>query len=159
MFHFNRNYFILTILLFLIEIAIALYLHDTFIRPYFGDFLVVILLYCFLKSFLNLSVWIAAGLVLVFSFTIEIAQYFNMVEKLGLQDYKIATVVLGNSFAWMDLLAYVIGILTVISFEKISLKTNEQKKTVAGTSTKTSYFIEQIVIKISYVCKNTTLKT
>jgi len=125
MFHFNRNYFILTILLFLIEIAIALYLHDTFIRPYFGDFLVVILLYCFLKSFLNLSVWIAAGLVLVFSFTIEIAQYFNMVEKLGLQDYKIATVVLGNSFAWMDLLAYVIGILTVISFEKISLKTNE----------------------------------
>lgn len=125
MFHFNRSYFILTILLFLIEITIALYLHDTFIRPYFGDFLVVILLYCFLKSFLNLSVWIAAGLVLVFSFTIEIAQYFNMVEKLGLRDYKIATVVLGNSFAWMDLLAYIIGILTVISFEKISFKTNE----------------------------------
>ena len=125
MFQFNRNYFILTILLFLIETAIALYLHDNFIRPYFGDFLVVMLLYCFLKSFINLSVWVAAGLVLLFSFTIEIAQYFNMVEKLGLQHSKIARVVLGNSFAWMDLLAYVLGILAVISIEKIYFRTRE----------------------------------
>ena len=122
MFQFNRNYFILTILLFLIETAIALFVHDNFIRPYFGDFLVVMLLYCFLKSFLNVSVWVAAGLVLVFSFAIEIAQYFNMVEKLGLQHYKIAKVILGNSFAWMDLLAYVLGILMVISIEKFTLK-------------------------------------
>jgi hypothetical protein len=125
MFQFNRNYFILTILLFLIETAIALYLHDNFIRPYFGDFLVVMLLYCFLKSFINLSVWVAAGLVLLFSFAIEIAQYFNMVEKLGLQHSKIARVVLGNSFAWMDLLAYVLGILAVISIEKIYCRTRE----------------------------------
>ncbi|MFV8322365.1 DUF2809 domain-containing protein [Flavobacterium sp. LB3P21] len=125
MFQFNRNYFILTILLLLIETAIALYLHDNFIRPYFGDFLVVILLYCFVKSFVNVSVWVAASLVLLFSFAIEIAQYFNAVEKLGLQHYKIATVVLGNSFAWMDLLAYILGILTVISIEKIYFRTRE----------------------------------
>lgn len=125
MLQFNRNYFTLTILLFIIEIAIALFVHDNFIRPYFGDFLVVMLLYCFLKSFLNVSVWVAAGFVLLFSFAIETAQYFNMVEKLGLQHYKIARVVLGNSFAWMDLLAYVLGILTVISIEKIRFKTKE----------------------------------
>ena len=125
MFQFNRNYFILTILLFLIETAIALYLHDNIIRPYFGDFLVVILLYCFAKSFVNVSIWVAASLVLLFSFAIEIAQYFNAVEKLGLQHYKIATVVLGNSFAWMDLLAYILGILTVISIEKIYFRTRE----------------------------------
>ena len=128
MFQFNRNYFIPTILLFLIETAIALYLHDNFIRPYFGDFLVVMLLYCFLKSFLNVSVWAAAGLVLLFSFAIEIAQYFNMVEKLGLQHYKIAKVVLGNSFAWMDLLAYVLGILAVISIEKFIPKQENKKQ-------------------------------
>ena len=125
MLQFNRNYFAFTVLLFLIEIAIALFVHDNFIRPYFGDFLVVMLLYCFLKSFLNVSVWIAASLVLVFSFAIEIAQYFNTVEKLGLQHYKIAKVVLGNSFAWMDLLAYIVGILTVIIIEKIPFKTKE----------------------------------
>lgn len=122
MFQFNRNYFILTILLFLTEVAIAMYVHDDFIRPYFGDFLVVILLYFFVKSFVKVSVLIAASLVLVFSFTIEIAQYFNMVEKLGLQHSKIARVVLGNSFAWMDFLAYVLGILTVIGIETLRLK-------------------------------------
>nr|WP_315233152.1 DUF2809 domain-containing protein [uncultured Flavobacterium sp.] len=122
MLQFNRTYFAFTIFLFLLETVIALFVHDNFIRPYFGDFLVVMLLYCFLKSFLNVSVWVAAGLVLLFSFAIETAQYFNMVEKLGLQHYKIAKVVLGNSFAWMDLLAYVLGILAVISIEKFTLK-------------------------------------
>jgi len=125
MFQFNRNYFAITILLFLLEIAIAMYVHDNFIRPYFGDFLVVILLYCFLKSFVKVSVWVAAALVLVFSFTIETAQYFNLVEKLGFQHSKIAKVVLGNSFAWMDLLAYTLGMLAVISMEKILFKTKE----------------------------------
>ncbi|WP_426063611.1 DUF2809 domain-containing protein [Flavobacterium sp. DSP2-3-1] len=123
MFQFNRNYFALTILLFVMEIAIGLYVHDNFIRPYFGDFLVVILLYCFLKSFVKVSVWVAAALVLLFSFAIESAQYLNLVEKLGLQHSKIAKVVLGNSFAWMDLLAYTLGILAVIIMEKILFKT------------------------------------
>ena len=122
MLQFNRTYFAVTVLLFLLEIAIALFVHDNFIRPYLGDFLVVMLLYCFLKSFLNVSVWVAAGFVLLFSFVIEIAQYFNAVEKLGLQHYKIAKIVLGNSFAWMDLLAYILGILAVISIEKFTLK-------------------------------------
>ncbi len=122
MFQFSSNYFILTILLFLTEITIAMYVHDEFIRPYFGDFLVVILLYCFVKSFIKFSVLVATNIVLIFSFGIEIAQYFNMVEKLGLQYSKIARVVLGNSFAWMDLLAYVLGILTIISIETFHLK-------------------------------------
>ena len=112
-------------MLFLTEITIALYVHDNFIRPYFGDFLVVILLYCFLMSFLKISVWVAAALVLVFSFAIETAQYFNIVEKLGLQSNKIVKVVLGNSFARMDLLAYTLGILAVISMEKILFQTKD----------------------------------
>ncbi|PIF63556.1 DUF2809 domain-containing protein [Flavobacterium sp. 11] len=128
MLQFNRTYFAFTIFLFLLETVIALFVHDNFIRPYFGDFLVVMLLYCFLKSFLNVSVWAAAGLVLLFSFAIETAQYFNMVEKLGLQHYKIAKVVLGNSFAWMDLLAYVLGILAVISIEKFIPKQENKKQ-------------------------------
>lgn len=128
MFQFNRTYFILTILLFLTEVAIALFVHDQFIRPYFGDFLVVMLLYCFLKSFVKVSVLVATSLVLAFSFAIETAQYFNTVEKIGMQDSKIATVVLGNSFAWMDLLAYTLGILSVIAIEKLTLKQQTKSK-------------------------------
>ncbi len=50
---FRPVYFTLTVILLVVEILIAVYVHDRFIRPYFGDVLVVILVYCFLKTFLN----------------------------------------------------------------------------------------------------------
>ena len=43
-------YAIAALLLFLIELFIALFVHDTFVRPYFGDVLVVILLWCIIKT-------------------------------------------------------------------------------------------------------------
>jgi hypothetical protein len=119
---FNIKYFGLTILLFVIEVLIALFIHDAFIRPYIGDFLVVILIYCFIKSFLNLPTVPVAGFVLLFSFGIEFLQYFNFVEKLGLGESKLATIILGNSFAWLDLVAYAAGIIAVVVVEKIAAK-------------------------------------
>lgn len=80
-FRFNRNYFGLAVFIFIVEVLIALFVHDNFIRPYIGDVLVVILIYCFLKSFLSLSVLPLATFVLTFSFTIELLQYFQIVEK------------------------------------------------------------------------------
>lgn len=118
MFAFNRNYFLLTVVLFTVEVGIALYIHDRFIRPYLGDVLVVILIYCFVKSFLNISVYKAAVGVLLFAFGIETLQYFSIVTKLGLEDCKLARVVIGTSFAWEDIWAYVAGILVVIVCEK-----------------------------------------
>lgn len=118
-FQFNHNYFILTVLLFLTEVFIDLYVEDSFIRPYFGDFLVVILLYCFLKSFIKVSVFVATSVVLLFSFAIETAQYFNIIENIGIQDVTIARVIIGNSFSWIDLVAYCLGIVTVLIIEKI----------------------------------------
>ena len=44
MWHFNKIYFRLTVILFLIEVAIALFIKDRFIRPYLGDVLVVMLI-------------------------------------------------------------------------------------------------------------------
>ena len=105
-------------MLFFTEITIALYVHDDFTRPYVGDFLVVILIYCFLMSFLNVSKFKIALVVLVFSFGIEFGQYFNLVNHLGLQDYKLAKVVLGNSFAFEDLCCYILGFLVIISIER-----------------------------------------
>lgn len=122
MFQFNQKYLAIAVLLFLIEILIALFVHDKFVRPYFGDYLVVILIYCFLKSFVNLSVWSAALIVLVFSFTVEIGQYFNMIGLLGLQHSAFARTIIGNSFAWIDLMAYVAGILSVVIIEKVCFK-------------------------------------
>jgi len=119
---FNKNYFALFILVFTIECLIALYVHDNFIRPYLGDVLVVILIYCFVKSFVNLPVLTAAVAVLVFAFIIEFLQFLNTVEKLHLEKNKIASTVIGTSFSWMDILMYVVGIAIVIAVEKYLFK-------------------------------------
>lgn len=119
---FQKNYFILTVFLFLIEVLIAVFVHDTFIRPYLGDVLVVILIYCFIQSFANLPVLKVALFVLLFSFTIEFLQYLNIVQKLGLENSKVAQTVIGTSFSWIDLLTYIVGIAIVIIVEKYWLK-------------------------------------
>jgi hypothetical protein len=115
---FSPRYFRATLFLFFIEVLIALYAHDRIIRPYIGDLIVVILIYCFVKSFLNTPVWPTAIGVLIFSFTIEVLQYFDLVSLLGLQDSKIARIVIGTSFAWADLLAYTVGIVILLFFER-----------------------------------------
>ena len=119
MLKFNYKYLILTILLFLIEVIIALYAHDEIIRPYIGDVLVVILLYCLVKSFINASVISTALSVLAFSYLIEVLQYFHYVEWFGLGENTLANIILGTSFAWTDLLAYTAGITIVLLSEKM----------------------------------------
>lgn len=118
MFKFNPTYLILTLILFSIEICIALFVHDQFIRPYLGDFLVVVLIYCFVKSFLNTPVVPTAIGVLLFAYTVEVLQYFKLVELLGLQHSRAARIIIGSSFEWQDMLAYTTGIIAVILIEK-----------------------------------------
>lgn len=118
MFRFHKTYFVLTLLLLLTEILIALYVNDNFVRPYVGDFLVVILLYCFARSILNWSVIFTCLTVLIFSFFVEIAQYFQLVKHLQLENHKLARTIIGSSFEWIDLLAYTLGIVFVLVVEK-----------------------------------------
>ena len=116
-FKFSPFYAFSALLLFITEVLIALFVHDQFIRPYIGDFLVVILIYCFVKSFLNTPVVPTAIGVLVFAYTVELSQYFRIVELLGLQHSKVARIIIGSSFEWQDLLAYTLGILAVVFVE------------------------------------------
>lgn len=116
-FTFRASYFILALAFFFVEVLIALYIHDDFIRPYVGDFLVVILLYCSVRTVLKVSVLSVAIGVLIFSFLIEIGQYFHFVSLIGLGNSTLARVVLGDSFATSDLLAYALGIAVIIIIE------------------------------------------
>ncbi|HEU0136062.1 MAG TPA: DUF2809 domain-containing protein [Flavobacterium sp.] len=113
---FNIKYFLIFIVLFVIEVLIALYVKDDFVRPYVGDVLVVILIYAFIKSFVQLPIVPTIVGVLAFSFAIEFLQYLNLVEMVGI-DSKILKTVLGTSFAWADLLAYTVGALLIWTFE------------------------------------------
>ena len=122
MLKFNIRYFAMAVLIFIIEVLIALYVKDRFIRPYGGDVLVVILIYCFVKSFFDFPIAPLSLGVLVFAFVIEILQCIKIVEKLGLEKSVIARTVMGTSFAWMDILAYIVGIGMVLFVEKVMLK-------------------------------------
>ncbi len=118
MLKFNRKYFILTLIIFIVEVVIALFVHDHIIRPYVGDLLVVILIYCFIKSFFDFPVSILALLVLLFSYAVETLQYFKIVAVLGLEKSKLAKMIIGTSFAWQDIIAYTAGIAIVLWLEK-----------------------------------------
>ncbi|MBE7174212.1 MAG: DUF2809 domain-containing protein [Williamsia sp.] len=115
---FRKYHFALAILLFVVEVLIALYAHDRFIRPYAGDFLVVIFVYCTVRAFVDMPVLKTAILVLLFSYVVEVLQYFNLVGRLGLQNSALARTVLGSSFEWLDLLAYTLGAISVLYAEK-----------------------------------------
>ena len=125
MLSFNKIYFLLALMLLLTEALIGLYMHDALIRPYGGDFLVVILLYCIVKTFANTSTFITAFYVLLFAYAVEISQYFHLVNLLGLQNSSLAVMLMGTSFSFTDMLIYTLGMLLVIVIENIrlSLKT------------------------------------
>lgn len=118
MFRFNKTYCLLAIVLFIVEVLIAAYVDDAIIRPYIGDLLVVILLYCFVRTFTNLAVLPVAIGVLLFAYLIEILQYFQLVHRLGLGQYKLARIVIGSTFQWIDLVAYTVGIAIVLCIEQ-----------------------------------------
>ena len=119
MLRLQKKYLFLAVLLFMVEVMIAVFVHDQFVRPFGGDFLVVILLYCFVKGFWDAPVLKVAVGVLLFSYLIEVMQYFHIVKILGLEHSKIATIVIGNAFEWTDILAYTLGVLVVLWAERI----------------------------------------
>jgi hypothetical protein len=117
MFRFSVFYFLLTIALLGLEIFIGACVHDRIIRPYGGDFLVVILLYCLVRSFWDLPILLTAVSVLIFSYLVEIAQYFRLADRLGFKRHSLACVLLGSYFSLTDIISYTLGILLVIGLE------------------------------------------
>ena len=116
---FNKYYFILALLLFGTEFYIGNCVHDGFVRPYGGDFMVVILLYCLVKSFINFPVLLTTAWVLLFAYTVEVSQYFHLVHLLGLQHSKVARILLGTTFSFIDMGMYTLGMLLVIVVENL----------------------------------------
>ena len=119
---FHKGYFIWFLLILATEILIAFFVHDGFVRPYLGDFFVVILIYCFVRAFTTVSVIWSCVLVLLFAYFIETTQYFGLAGRLGLRPGSVGYVVLGNSFSWQDIMIYTAGMLFVWIIEKWRIK-------------------------------------
>ena len=119
---FHKGYFIWFLLILATEILIAVFVHDGFVRPYLGDFLVVILIYCFVRAFTTVPVIWSCVLVLLFAYFIEMTQYFGLSGRLGLRPGSVGYVVLGNSFSWQDIMIYTAGMLFAWITEKWRIK-------------------------------------
>ncbi len=110
---FNLRYGLLSLIIFGIEVCIATIWKDIFLlRAYIGDVLVVMLLYTAILSFFNIK---NKGTLLIyiflFSVLVEVAQYFKLATLLGFKEGSIMYIVIGNSFSWLDILCYFIGVL------------------------------------------------
>lgn len=118
---FSLKYFLLTVFIFLVEVLIATQLKDIFfVRAYLGDVIVVMLLYTFAKSFVKVNEQKLIAGILIFSFLVEFAQYFNIAEKLGFRPGSLMYIVIGNSFSWIDILCYAIGCLLLYLFVRMT---------------------------------------
>ncbi|MEE3719565.1 DUF2809 domain-containing protein [Tumidithrix elongata RA019] len=70
-----------------------------------------------IRSFWKIPTTVAALSVFGFACTIEGLQYLNLVDRLGLRQYKLLAIVIGTTFDWMDILAYAIGTAIVLMCE------------------------------------------
>jgi hypothetical protein len=101
-----------------VEVAIALFVRDRFVRPYLGDVLAVVLVYCGLRTVLPLRPPPAAAIAFGIAALIEFGQAIHVLDLLGLHN-AVVRVVLGGSFEWLDFVAYAAGAVLALAGERI----------------------------------------
>ena len=116
MIKFNLKAFLIFFIFLLVEITIAIFFKEGFIRHIFGDYLIVFLLYFFFKSFIHIPNHKLAFIVLIISYFIEFIQLTSLLEILHLENNRLAILIMGNTFSISDLLAYTLGYLTLLIF-------------------------------------------
>ncbi|WP_404338864.1 DUF2809 domain-containing protein [Sphingomonas sp. MMS12-HWE2-04] len=116
---FHRGYALLALALFLVEVGIALFVHDRFVRPYLGDVLAVILVYAGLRAAFRMGVIPAAATAFLIAVAVELGQYFHLLDLLGLERNQLARIVLGYGFELRDFAAYAAGALIVLAAERL----------------------------------------
>lgn len=105
----RRFYCAAFVVLLAVEVFIALFVHDAFVRPYLGDVLVIVLLYCLGRGPLGCKGNWLAPIVVALGMLAEGLQYFRLADKLGLRPSSPLRIILGSTFDWTDLLCYAAG--------------------------------------------------
>ena len=120
-FRFSLKYFLLSLLIFSLEVTIATILKDWyFVRAFVGDILVVVLVYTLINSFFDYrNKNKLLFFVFIFAVFVEMLQYFKISEKLGFPKGSPAYIIIGNYFSWEDIFCYAIGCLSVFFINKI----------------------------------------
>lgn len=102
----------------LVEVAIARFAHDGFVRPYLGDVLAVMGVHFALRGATPIRPAPAAVTAFLIGCVIEGAQGIHLLDRLGLGHIALLRVVLGSQFEWNDILAYGAGALAALGIER-----------------------------------------
>ena len=105
-----------------LEMGIALFINDAFVRPYVGDMLVTLLLCCLCRLIVPDKVRLLPVYVFIFAACVEIGQYFDLVALFGLAENRIISIALGRTFSWMDLVCYAIGCAAAFGLDQTIIK-------------------------------------
>ena len=111
------KYLIAFTILLCIEILIAICVHDTFIRPYVGDLLVVVVLYCIVRVIIPDKYRLIPFWIFVFAAFIECLQYMKWVERFGIENNAFLRILMGATFDWKDIVCYGIGCILLGIYE------------------------------------------
>ena len=113
-------YVVATVLLLGIEVFIALYVHDAFVRPYIGDVLVVVVIYTFIRIFIPEKCPLLSLYIFLFAAGVEVLQLFHLVELLELEKNGFWGILIGSVFDIKDVLCYGIGCVMLGLYEVLS---------------------------------------
>ncbi|KSB89914.1 hypothetical protein AS593_03475 [Caulobacter vibrioides] len=98
------------IALFAVEVVIALFVRDAFVRPYLGDVLATAMAYFGLRGVTPLGRAGAAVAAFGLGAAIEIGQALHVLDLVGLGASRVARVVFGGVFDLKDLACYAVGV-------------------------------------------------
>jgi hypothetical protein len=127
-FRFHKIYALLFVVLLIIEILIVLYAKDEMLRGFVGDILVVGLIYCFILMLFDINKKKTIIGIGVFALLVEISQAFHLVEKLGFQDNKIISTIMGTNFDFNDIWAYAAGCALIWILEFYDEKPTKRRR-------------------------------
>ena len=106
------------------EIYIAVCVKGGFVRHYAGDVLAVILLYALARAIFSVTPSNLPLKIFAFAAALEIAQYFGVVQILGVEN-KILKVMIGGTFDFADLLCYAAGCVLAGVYEKFEKRRSD----------------------------------
>ncbi|MBR6627385.1 MAG: DUF2809 domain-containing protein [Lachnospiraceae bacterium] len=121
-------YAVATLFLLLIEVIIALYVHDDFIRSYVGDILVVIVIYTFIRMIVPEKYRLIPLFIFIFAVGVELLQLVNIVGILGVADNIFLKTLMGSVFDIKDIVCYAVGCVILCMYEWIRARTHSAKK-------------------------------
>jgi len=103
---------VLSAVLFGVEVLIGMYAHG-WVRNYFGDVLIVILLYTLFRTAFPewpRKWWLLPTAILAFALAVEFLQLWGFCDHFGITN-RLLRIILGTGYSTIDLMCYAIGIV------------------------------------------------